>query len=394
MRTRIIIATFIITCCLVFLLSFVTSQSFKIDTVVGHRFYDGEGGLASHVGLMFPHSVAFHPVTGDLFIVDMYNHVIRKVDKASGVITTVAGTPGVQGYAGDDGPAIQALLFYPTSIAFSLSGQSMFIADSWNNRVRRVQDGIIATVAGNGGGAYGFDGALATNTPLFRPASVAILPTTGELLISESFYHRIRKVRSNGFLTTIAGTGVITNAQGSNLGDNGPATSATLNNPEGIAVNMNGEVFIADRGNGRVRKVGLDGVITTIAGTGTEGFIGDNGPATSAQLGSIKGLAIDGVGDLFIADFSGHCIRRVVKTTQIITTVAGICGTANGGYSGENVPVNTTKLNVPTGVAVGSDGEIVIADQFNHRIRKVSTNGIIHTIVGYGVGDSLERVEL
>ncbi len=353
--------------------------------MVGHRFYQGDGGLASQVYVNYPHNVAYHPITEDLFIADTNNHVIRKVD-SMGVITTVAGTPGESGYAGDDGLATQAKLYYPSSIAFSLDGQSMYIADYYNHRVRMVKNGNITTVAGNGDGGFGGDNILATSTSLYLPFGVAVLPTTGELVISDSDNHRIRKVDSNGIIATIAGTGTRTGDGGAPLGDNGLATNATLNYPAGIVVNSNGEIFIADQNNYRIRKIDTSGGITTVAGTGGLGTSGNNVPAISAKIGFIGGLAINSDDDLFMADQFNHCIRKVTGDSQSIITVAGTCGTSKG-YNGENVSATTAKLNSPRSVAVKSNGEFVIADTDNHRIRKVTTNGIINTIAGNGFAE-------
>ncbi len=347
--------------------------------MVGHRFYDGDGGFASHVSVNTPANVVLHPITGDLFIADTLNHIIRRIDRVTGVITTVAGTVRAQGYAGDGELATRSMLSSPTSVAFSLDGQSMYIADSENNRVRMVKDGIITTVAGNENEGYDRDGVLATNTSLKTPLDVTIVPTTGELLIADSYNHRIRKVDQNGIISTIAGTG----DEESNLGDNGPATNASLKSPVGIVVNSIGETFVADSGNFRVRKISTAGVITTIAGTGVMGYTGDNGPAINAKIGITGGLALNSIGDLLMADKSNSCIRSVVKGTQIVTTVAGVC--RSGGYMGDNVSATTTRLNGPTGVSVNGDGEIIIADSVNHRIRKVSIDGIINTIGGNGV---------
>ncbi len=370
----------------------VPALPFDIDTLVGQRFYDGEGGLASHVSIYYPFGVAVQPGTQDLFIVDSYNHVIRRVDSATGTITTVAGTPEIGGYDGDDYLATEAFLNYPRTVTFSPDGRSMYIADTNNHRVRLVKDGIITTVAGTGVTGYGGDGVLATNAPLNYPSDIAILPS-GDLLISDTHNHRIRKVdHTSGFITTIAGTGTRTGDAGAPLGDNGPATSATLFNPSGIVVTSNGEIVVADRDNYRIRKIGADGKITTIAGTGTSGVNGNNGPALSAQIGYIGGLGLNSNGDLFLTENFYHCIRKVDITTQIITTVAGICGVPGGGYLGDNVLATTTQLNAPSSVAIKINGEIVIADTNNHRIRVVRTNGIINTIAGKGVpgfsGDS------
>ncbi len=234
--------------CYLLLLSFATSQTFNIDTVVGHRFYDGDG-FVSLVSVNTPYSIAFHPITEDLFIVDSGNHVIRKIDKVSGVITTVAGTPSVQGYSGDSGLATGARLSSPMNIAFSPDGQTMYIADYKNHRVRMVKDGIITTVAGNGADGFGGDGVPATNTSLNWPYDMTILPTTGELVIADRSNHRIRKVDLNGIISTIAGTGTRTGDGGALLGDDGPAINATLKAPEKIITNSIGEIFIADQGN-------------------------------------------------------------------------------------------------------------------------------------------------
>ncbi len=263
-----IFSVLIIASCCSFLLSplLVRSQTFEIDTVAGYRFYDGDGGLISQVPLSIPHGVAFHPVTEDLFIADTQNHVIRKVDQLSGVITTVAGTPEKSGFSGDGGPAKNAQLRAPRSIAFSPDGQSMYIADTGNSVVRMVRDGVITTVAGNGTYGFGGDDVQATSTPLTSPYGVTVLPTTGELVFSDTFTHRVRKVNSTGIISTIAGTGVMTDDEGTLLGDNGPATNATLRNPMGIVASLNGEIFIADMGNYRIRKIDTNGMITTITG--------------------------------------------------------------------------------------------------------------------------------
>ncbi len=166
---------------------FQCQQTYEIDTVAGQRFYDGEGGLASHVLIHTPIGVAFHPVTEDLFIADSYNHVIRKIDKASGVITTVAGTPTILGSSGDGGLATKAHLNFPTRVAFSPDGHEMYIADYANSRVRMVKDGIITTVAGNGTFGFGEDNVLANSTSLNGPHDITMLPTTGDLVIVEKW---------------------------------------------------------------------------------------------------------------------------------------------------------------------------------------------------------------
>ncbi len=241
-------------------------------------------------------------------------------------------------------------------------------------------------MAGNGTYGFGSDDVQATNTSLYYPYSVAVLHTTGELVISDTDNHRIRKVDSSGFISTIVGNGRKTDDAGVGLGDSGPATRATLNRPKGIVVNSNGVLFIADSGNYRIRRIGTDGKITTIAGTGEKGTAEDSGAATSVNIGVITGLAINRVDDLFMVDQLNHCVRQLANDSQIITTFAGVCGLNNGGYSGENVLATTAELYSPSGVAFKINGEVVIADTENHRIRRVSTDGFIKTVAGNGIG--------
>ncbi len=222
--------------CFLGLLPRFKCQTYEIDTVQPWM-YDGEGGLASHVRLNIPYGVAFHPITGDLFIVDAENHIIRTINQTTGVITTVAGTPEQGGYYGDGGLATRAQLYYPQRIAFSPDGTVMYFADTSNHRVRMVKDGIITTVAGDGNEGFTGDGVPANSTSLYLPYDITVLPTTGELIIADLSNHRIRKVGTNGIITTIAGTGTRTGYGGAALGDGGPATSATLNYPTAVVAN-------------------------------------------------------------------------------------------------------------------------------------------------------------
>ncbi len=359
----------------------MASQTFEIHTVAGLRFYDGEGGFASHVAVNSPYHVAFHPVTEDVFIADTNNHVIRKIDQVSGRITTVAGIPYQGGYSGDGGLATQATLLRPESIAFSPDGKLMYIADVFNSRVRMVKDGIITTVAGNGTEGFDSDDVQATSASLKSPISVTVVPTTGELVIADKDDHRIRKV-DNGIITTIAGTGVKTDNLQSNLGDNGPAANATLSSPQCVIA-----ILLADTRNCRIRKIDTSGVITTIAGTGECGLPNNDVQATQSRIGTVSGLAINSAGDLFLADRDNSCITKVINSTQTITTVAGICRALSSrslSMLGENGSATTSYLSSPSGVAVNSRGEMVISDISDHTIRKIDTNGIMNTIAGNG----------
>jgi uncharacterized protein (TIGR03437 family) len=280
-------------------------------------------------------------------------------------IYTVAGN-GTAGFSGDNGPAIGAMLFVPTGTAVDTAG-NLYIADAANNRIRKVSTGVITTIAGSGTGGFSGDNGPATSAMLSTPESVAV-DSLGNLFIADSGNSRIRKV-SNGVITTIAGNGTAGFS-----GDNGPATNAQLNGPSGVAVDSAGNLFIADINNSRVRKVS-SGVITTVAGNGKAGFSGDNGPAISAMLFAY-GVAVDSVGNLLIADHDR--IRKV--SNGVITTIAGN-GTA--GFSGDNGPATNAQLNGPSGVAVDSAGNLFIADYGDDRIREVS-NGVITTIAGNG----------
>jgi sugar lactone lactonase YvrE len=244
---------------------------------------------------------------------------------------------------------------------------NLLIADSGNQRIRRVDGttGIITTVAGNG--TYGFsgDGGAATSASLAYPYGVAV-DAAGNLLIADYGNQRIRQVDgTTRIITTVAGKGTYGFS-----GDGGPATDASLNNPLGVAVDGAGNLLIADTYNQRIRRVdGTTGIITTVAGNGMAGFSGDGGPATDASLNNPSGVAVDGAGNLLIAVYGNQRIRRVDGTTGIITTVAGN-GTA--GFSGDGGAAISGSLNNPVGVAVDAAGNLLIADTNNLRIRRVS----------------------
>src|ERR1035437_6563051 len=332
-----------------------------ITTVAGNgtQGFSGDNGPPTIAQLNGPSGVAVD-AAGSLYIADTYNHLVRKV--SNGVITTVAGN-GTQGFSGDNGPATSAQLGFPEGLAVDSAG-SLYIADQENNRIRKVSNGVITTVAGGGTSGLG-DNGPATSAQL-TPSGVAA-DSAGNLYIADTGNIRIRKV-SNGVITTVAGGG-------SFLGDNGPATSAQLVNPLGVAVDSAGNLYIPDAGNNRIRKVS-GGVITTVAGGGSAG-LGDNGPATSAELDGPVGVAVDSAGNLYIADQGNNRVRKV--SNGLITTVAG------GGTSGlgDNGPATSAQLNGPTGVAVDSAGDLYIADFYDNRIRKVS-NLVITTVAGNG----------
>ena len=344
--------------------------SYRIDTVAGLRVI-GDGGPASEAQLNTPRGVAVDRA-GNLYIADLSDDRIRKVD-ATGTITTVAGT-GESGFSGDGGPATQAQLSQPASVAVDGAG-NLYIADAVNHRIRKVDAmGTITTVAGTGESGFSGDGGPASEAQLNIPASVAV-DGAGNLYIADLFNDRIRKVDATGTITTVAGTG-----ESGFGGDGGPATQAQLQPPYGVAVDGAGNLYIVDRSNNRIRKVDPAGTITTVAGTGERGFSGDGGPASEAQLRAPTGVAVDGAGNLYIVDRSNNRIRKV-DAAGTITTVAG---TGERRFGGDGGPASEAQLNYPLGVAVDGAGNLYIADTGNSRIRKVDATGTITTVAGTG----------
>ncbi|HUI55721.1 MAG TPA: hypothetical protein VLY04_12165 [Bryobacteraceae bacterium] len=329
----------------------------------------GDGGSATAATLMAPFSVAVDS-SGNFYIVENGDSKIRKVD-TSGNINTIVGT-GTAGFGGDNGPAISGQLNFPTGIALD-SGGALYIADSLNRRIRKVSSNNINTIAGNGVLSYSGDGGPAIAGQLNTPLGVAA-DSSGNLYIADTGNNVIRKVAANGTITTFAGNG--TAGFG---GDGGAAASAQLNGPQAVAVDSNGNVYVSDTQNARVRKIS-GGVINTVAGNGTPGFGGDGASATAAELNVPSGLALDASGNLYIADFSNNRVRRV-SPGGTITTVAG-----NGsiGYSGDSGSAASAQLTTPSGVAVDSSGNLYIADTGNNAVRVV-TGGIIHTVAGNGL---------
>jgi ribosomal protein S11 len=357
----------------------VVKSTGNIITVAGTGTpgYGGDNGPATSALLEYPHGVAVD-ASGNLFIADSYNDRIREVVKATGNIITVAGNGSV-GYSGDGGPATSARLNDPFDVAVDGSG-NVFFSDQGNNRIREVvkATGNIITVAGTGTAGYNGDGEPATSAEVNEPSGVAV-DSSGNIFIADWHNNRIREVvKVTGAISTVAGTGT-----GGYSGDGGPATSAQVNYPNGVAVDGSDNVFIGDSSNNRVREVvKATGIITTIAGTGTSGFSGDGGPATSAQVNYPNGVAVDDSGDVFITDTYNSRIREVVKATGNIITVAG---TGTPGFSGDGGPATSARLYYPTGVAVDSSGNLYIADLYNNRIREVvKATGAITTIAGNG----------
>jgi uncharacterized protein (TIGR03437 family) len=331
--------------------------------------YSGDGRAATAASLYYPSGVAVD-AAGNLYIAEYGNNRIRKV-APGGTVATVAGN-GAGGYSGDGGPATAASLYEPRGVALDAAG-NLYIADQRNSRIRKVTPGgTITTVAGDAVERYSGDGGPATAASLWRPSGVAV-DAAGNIYIADYQNSRIRKVTPGGTITTVAGGGT--------GGDAGPATAASLNGPGGVAVDAGGNLYIADTDNNRIRKVTPGGTITTLAGNGQQGYSGDGGPATLASLKTPEGVAVDAVGNLYIADYQNKRIRKVTPA-GVITTVAG-----NGAYkcSGDGGPATAASLYSPMDVAVDAAGNLYIADQRNSRIRKVTPGGTITTVAGNGV---------
>ncbi len=346
-----------------------------IATVAGNGKlgYSGNGGPAIAAQLKQP-SCAVADNVGNLYIGDVATNTIRKVATGTGIISLYAGN-GVPAYNGDGGPAVSASMNGPSACALDSTG-NLYVAEAGNNIVRKIaaSTGIITTVAGNGfgdgcaGGGFGGDGGPATKAELFCPYGVAI-DTSGDLFISDKGNGRVREVnaRSN-VITTIAGNGTYGYS-----GNGGAATDAMIGNPEQLALDSSSNLYIAEQGACVIAKVNLStGIISTVAGNGTIGtgstVKGDGGPATMAQLSLPEGVVLDPAGNIFIADSDNQRVRKVDASTGVITTVAG----TTTGYSGDGGSAAQAELHNPWGLFFDAFGNLYIADSDNGVIRKVT----------------------
>ena len=296
---------------------------------------------------------------GNLYIADTEGHRIRKVDAAAGNIFTVAGT-GSAGY--NDGPTFLAQFHRPEGIAVDGSG-NLHIADSGNHYIRKIDTtGKISLQAGSGRPGYFGDGRGAAQAGLHAPRDVAA-DGAGNLYIADTSNHRIRKVDAVGYISTVAGSG-----ERGYSGDGGPAIEAQLAWPSSTAADEAGNLYIADSYNHRIRKVDAEGNISTAAGIGTAGYGGDGGAAAAAQLNLPQGVAVDGAGNIYIADSHNNRIRKVDAAGNIST----VAGTGWHGYSGDGGPAVEAQLAHPRDVAVDGSGNIYIADSYNRRIRRLT----------------------
>lgn len=357
-------------CIVVLIGSYVKAPAQIISTVAGNGTsgYFGDGGPATNAHFFINTTVSLDGV-GNLYINDQLNHCIRKVTP-SGTISTVAGT-GVLGSGGDGGPATNARLHSNWGVAADAPG-NIYITDQQNATIRRVNtSGIINTIAGITGleGSDG-DGGAATAAKLRKPIGIAV-DNTGNIYIADAANFRVRKIDPAGTITNFAGSG----ASGF-FGDGGPAVNARLGDMYGLAVDNAGSVYICDGSNNRVRKVNPAGIITTIAGTGAAGFGGDGGPATAAVLNTPSGVFVTANGSVLISDSRNHRVRKITPD-GIINTIAG---TGTAGYNGDNIPATAARLFEPVGIVADTNDNIYVSDMSNVRIRKISN--ILYFIKG------------
>lgn len=347
------------------------AQAQTISTFAGNgtATHAGDGGAATAASIRYPYHTAFD-ASGNMLIADWGNNRIRKITPA-GVITTIAGT-GVPAFGGDGGAATAAYLNQPADIAIDGSG-NIYFSDNGNKRIRKIDaSGIISTEVGTGSPGYSGDGGPAVSAQINDPRGI-MFDASGNLYIAEASNHVIRKINTAGVISTIAG-----NHTAGFSGDGGAATAAQLNTPQDIAVDAAGNMYISDNLNHRIRKISTAGIISTYVGTGSSGFSGDGGAATLARLNYPYGLQIDAYDNMYIADGGNNRIRKV-KPTGIISTVAG-----NGsfGFGGDGGPATAAILNTPNSTSKDASGNLYISDELNARIRKVTPTPI--TLSGGG----------
>ncbi len=365
----------------------INATTHLISTIAGTgvQGYNGDGIAATTAELSNPLGITVDS-SGNVFIADTQNNRVREVNSVTHKISTVAGT-GTAYYWGDGGPATAAFLNHPTDVVLDAAGD-LFIADAMNNEIREVNatTQYITTVAGNYSTSHQGDGVAATATQLNYPVAIAV-DAAGDIFIADTNDSRVREVNAvTQLITTIAGS----STYGDDGGGNGVAATATgLASPTGVAVDAAGNVYIADTQDNQVREVNASTqLINTVAGTGNESYNGDGIAATSAEVRP-NSVAVDALGDIFIADPISHMVREVNATTHLISTVAG---TGIAGYNGDGIAATAAELDAPIGVALDSAGDIFIADQ-NFRIREV--NAVTHLIstvagVGYNAGNNLD----
>ena len=353
--------------------SVFASAQLKVSTVAGG--FEGNGGPATSAGLMGPDAVALDK-KGRLYIGEEFTCQIRKVD-ADGVIKRFAGL-NVCGFSGDGGPANAAAFTTITAMTFDRHG-NLLLSDSGNARIRKIDaNGIVTTIIGNGIFGNSGNGGPATQASIGLTSGITT-DSRNRIYFSDS-NNVVRMVDNAGIIHAVAGDGT----QGFG-GDGGPATSAQLSAPQGVSVDNDGNLYIADEFNNRVRKVDPNGVITTFAGNGESGNSGSGGPATSASLSDPQGLVLRG-NTLYISTFM-NLVWAVDRPTQVINIVAGTVSPVSGGFNGDGLTALATMFYQPSGIAFDSAGNLFVADSGNDRVRKINPAQIVSTAAGGNLGD-------
>ena len=409
----------------------IDMQSGIIDTVLGNgqRASNGDGGPASEASTLMPDAICLD-VHDNLYVGEKYGFRVRKVERETGTVRTLVGTGepgfGEEGLPGEitrcnsveagiyaepdgtvfwgdcsgrlrrcDGPtgivttvlggtsvhdgeiATAGFLNGPGGLSVGPDGR-IFIADVWNQRIRSIDPGTgeIQTVAGSGARAYGGDGGPAVDAHLGNPHDVSV-DRAGRVVIADTRHGHVRRIDDKGVIHNIAGA-----AFQWDKGDGGPALSACLMHVLSVTHGSNDDVYIGDAGCGRIRKIDAKtGIITTVAGTGLQGYSGDGGKAIRARIGSPTAMKVDGSGHLYFADDRHHVIRRVDGDTGIITTVAG---TGEEGYSPDGSRASHAAIATPRGLTLDGLGRLYFSDTGNNRVRRIAENGLIETVVGSG----------
>ena len=335
----------------------------KIFTYVGtgDSGYSGDGGQHGEAVCNEPFMCDFDSA-GNLFFTEAKNHIVRRVDKVSGVVTTVAGN-GELGYSGDGGPAIQATMKEPYSLQVDGNGD-IYIVDRLNAVIRKVDaaTGIITTVAGTGEVGYSGDGGPG-NQAMFREPNDCFLDGKGGLLIADIQDQRIRRLDIvTGIVNTIAGNG-----EKERTGDGKPALEASFLGSRAVCLDSKGNMYVAEREGNGIRMIDTNGIMSTVSGNGERGYEGDGGPAMAATWGSPKGIRCDSQDNVVVVDTENHAIRRIDVATGVVTTIAG----GRLGGEGDGGPATAAAMDRPHGCGIDSQGNIFVADSNNHRVRVV-----------------------